>query len=530
MSIFKTLLKVRFLSLANSFVMPNNKKGSSRGRGILMAVLGLYLLAVLVFMCATAMMGLAMVLDAESMWLYFGFAGFMAFSLCVITGIFSVQGQIFTARDNELLLSMPISHRTIIASRMAIVLIPDIFFTLLINATAFVVCIIYHQISILGTISLIINTLLIPILAFSVAALIGWLVSIITSKLPNKSLFTTALFLVFFVGYMYLCMNINSVISAFTLAVASGSEFVGELSKIFPLYHMGRAVSDGSIFSLSVFGLCAIIPFSAVTVIINKTFIKLATTKHGVRRTRYIAGKEKQRSPLGALLSKELKFLLSSPIYLLNSSVGIIFFVIAAVAAVFNIESLKEGNALVGGGLLILFAAGICLLSSMVTISASSVSFEGNRLWVVRSMPVNTKKVLLAKILLHLLLTFPVILLLSIVLCIILPSGILSTLVIIFLPQAYNTANAVFGVLINLKFPKLDYINEAQVAKQSLAVTISLLGGMAVVVIFGVLGLLLSSIIPLEFYAILCAVIFAVLSFILFKLLFSYGVKRFEEL
>ena len=46
---------------------------------------------------------------------------------------------------------------------------------------------------------------------------------------------------------------------------------------------------------------------------------------------------------------------------------------------------------------MILFAAGVCMLSSMNDMAAASVSLEGRSLWIMQMLPVDTHKILMAK-------------------------------------------------------------------------------------------------------------------------------------
>ena len=49
------------------------------------------------------------------------------------------------------------------------------------------------------------------------------------------------------------------------------------------------------------------------------------------------------------------------------------------------------------GFMMILFAKGVCMLSSMNDMAAASVSLEGRGLWIVQMSPVDTHKILMAK-------------------------------------------------------------------------------------------------------------------------------------
>lgn len=106
-------------------------------------------------------------------------------------------------------------------------------------------------------------------------------------------------------------------------------------------------------------------------------------------------------SQSAALYRRELARLTSSSGYMLNAGLGLVFELVLAVLAVVKRRELL--GALTAIPELYAAAAPILLLacmmvSGMVFFTASSVSLEGKSYWIVRSMPVETKKILQAKL------------------------------------------------------------------------------------------------------------------------------------
>lgn len=521
-----TLLKAQFAGFFSSFAGKGKKKVTA-GKIALAVVVLVYLLLMLVFLTGATCVGMAVVLNEENLWLYFGFSGFMSLALCLVTGIFSVQSRIFSAKDNELLLSMPIPPRYILGSRMAFVLIPDIIFTALINATALVVYIFFHRISILGIFALILSTLFIPMISFAVSALIGWIISVITVRLPKKNIFGTLLFVLFFAGYMYVCFNMNNIISNFMI---NSNAYADTLSGIFPIYHLGRSISDGSLVSLGILALCGILPFVLVVFILDRSFIGLVTSNRGYAKVKYVVGKEKRKSPLWSLVTKEFSKLFSSTVYLLNAGMGVIIYIIAIVAVIWKAPMLGEINTVMGGILPMYAIAGMCFISSTVLITAPSISLEGNKLWILSSMPISGREILLAKLIMHEMFTAPVMLILSLVLSVVFEADIGETVVMILLPQAYNLVQGIGGLLINIKFPKLDFVNEAQVVKQSASIVVTMFGSMGLTLVLFIPAIILSMFISPVLYFAVCTVLLSGAAFALYKLLMGVGVRAFERI
>jgi ABC-2 type transport system permease protein len=112
-----------------------------------------------------------------------------------------------------------------------------------------------------------------------------------------------------------------------------------------------------------------------------------------------------------------------------------------------------------------------------------------------------------------------------------LQANALEFFLILAVPLLMTLLMALFGVVINLQFPKFDWINELQPIKQGVSVLLSMFGAFALVAALAALyALILSGIIAVELYLTLCAALFAVLSGVLYGYLRNGGSRRFEAL
>ena len=124
----KTLLKVQFAALKASLLRSRRKQSKGgTGRTIGFAVLFLYVIICFFIMFGSMFSSICMPLHELGLgWLYFAIAGLMAFMLTFIGNVFATQTQLFDAKDNELLLSMPIAPKFILGSRMLLLLALDL--------------------------------------------------------------------------------------------------------------------------------------------------------------------------------------------------------------------------------------------------------------------------------------------------------------------------------------------------------------------------------------------------------------------
>src|SRR5690606_3278651 len=113
-----------------------------------------------------------------------------------------------------------------------------------------------------------------------------------------------------------------------------------------------------------------------------------------------------------------------------------------------------------------------------------SISLEGSKLGLKKSLPISFKQVVISKYLLNILTMMPFITISYLTLLPVLISykvNIISYFALLILPLLLLSVCSLFGLLINLKYPKLEFTNETEVVKQSLSVMISVFSNMALV-------------------------------------------------
>ena len=216
---------------------------------------------------------------------------------------------------------------------------------------------------------------------------------------------------------------------------------------------------------------------------------------HG-RRTDYRLTRLKGTGRRRALLRKEASRFFGTPIYLFNTGFGLVILIIGGIAAAVMRGQLQEILAQAGFNtgevpLPSLAAAAICFTLSTAAITGSSVSLEGQNLWILKESPVSPSEIFAAKAGFQILLTIP---------CLLIGAAGMSWGLgltpaecgTLFLAgTAFSAFAALMGLIVNLCFPKMDAVNDTVVVKQSAASLISGFGGMAAAVLAGALVWLL---------------------------------------
>lgn len=535
----KSLIKIRFMAMFSS-MFRNSKKGKSFGIGmkILIGILMVYVIGVLGMLFGGIFYMICEPFQALGMsWLYFALAGIFAFAICFVGSIFMTQSQLYEAKDNELLLSMPVPPSYILLSRMVALILINYLYELVVLIPAGIVYALLQPLTVLGVIAYIVAILLLPFLVMTVSCIFGWLVALISSRMRRKNLIITILSIGLFCGYMAVCTQLYSYMEAL---VVNGAQIGEAIQKsMFPAYHMGKAIAEPNLLSLFFFVLCAVVPFIIVYFVLSKNFIHIATAKRGTVRVEYKARRLKASGAVKALAIKDLRRLGGNAMYILNACMGSILIVLAVGAVIWKYEDVAQvielSRGLAGEAanevLWALAAALFGACSIMNIVSAPSISLEGKNLWILKTLPIPSGKILLSKALAHVIACAPVAVLGAFACLFVLPFSLNGFLMALILPFLVNVWQGFFGVMMNLFFPRFDWVSETACVKQGISVMVTLFGGMAIAAIPILLYMfVIKGAVGLVLYVWICAAVFAVLCVGMWRYLMTAGSRRFEQL
>lgn len=472
---FKVLLKKQIQELLSSLLRTGKKKGTSRRNAVLYGLLFVYVAAMFGVFCYMSFSSLCVPLyEAGLRWLFFAIAGITAFCFGVFGSVFSSYTALYDAKDNDFLLSLPIPPSRILLARMGGLFLLNFFFEGIVWIPAAIVWAVNGYMTASSAFSCVCILFLLPFLTLAVSCVFGWFVALGAKRVRNKSLISLIASLLFLCVYFYAYANLQKGIAA--ILANPGRVADGIHRYLWLFWRMGSAAT-GNLRSLLFFaGICAVL-FGLVFWVLNATFLKTAISRNSGKKAVYRERFRKASSPSAALLRREVARFWSSPIYFLNCGLGSVLLLVGAVAVGIKGAALRELlNQIPGMGAYVgaIAALALCMICSMITVTAPSVSLEGNSFWIVRSLPVPAKSVLRAKIQLHLLVSVPPALLCSLALCAALHLNVLNWIGLFLISVAFPLFCACFGLMMNLRFPNFEWTNEAVPVKQGISVLLSI--------------------------------------------------------
>lgn len=529
----KILIKKQMKEIFRGYFY-DTKTGRNRARGATIAFIVVFILLVggllggIFTWLSNLLCGPFVAIDAG--WLYFVFMSLMATFLGAFGSIFNTYASLYLAKDNDMLLSLPIPVHTIIAARLCTVYLMGLIYSCVVTVPASIVYCVTAGVTAKSVIGAVFTVFIVSVIVLMLSCVLGYLVAVIGRRLKSRSIVTVLISILFIGAYYLLCIKSRTIITELTQNAAFYEEKVR--TSAYPLYMMGKAAEGNPAAILVVIAVTAALA-AVIYICMSKSFIKTATASAALTKSKNKKIKTDLKTSGRALLAKEFGKFTSSSSYMLNCGLGILMLPLAGAVTVIKggwVMDLLTSVFDETGFMMILFAAGVCMLSSMNDMAAASVSLEGRSLWIMQMLPVDTHKILMAKAAVQMILSGAASLICSLCIIVVVKPGVYEAAIFLLLVLIYTAASSLFGLVLNLKRPNLTWTSETAPVKQSMAVTVALFGGWLYTVITAGGFFLLRKYISADVYMTIITAVTAGLCIAMYCWLKSRGAKIFESL
>ncbi len=466
--------------------------------------------------------------------------------MTIFEGIYKTGSLLFNCKDDQLLYSLPIKKSTILFIRLFKFYVFELMFNTLFLLPVIVSYIEYTP-NITWTFYLtsVIMILTIPIVPIVISAIIGFLTTGLSSKFKYKNAMQIVLSMAVIIGAIYLSMEMDNVYDYMIEHSKTLNDFITKL--YFPAGTYVTLATKFNVITLIKYLLLTIIISITGIYILSRFYFKINSNYKEVttvQNKKIKKGELKfvQNNPVRSLIKKEITTFFKTPVFIINAGFGLVLFVLLAIGMCFKFDSLYQSMFVSSGSeititkeqilshmSLIIFVA-VAFASFMTSITNSVISLEGKNINILKSLPIEPIKILMSKVYAALVITTPPLLIGTIVMLFKFKVNILESILILALTILIPLVSHFIGIIVNLKFPKLNYDNSAEVVKQSTSSFISVMIGMILLIINGtiVIGGLLdfNPMIVLG----LATIIYLIIDLILYLILIKVGVKDYRKL
>ena len=425
----------------------------------------------------------------------------VGFVMIFILSVNSAQGQLFGYKDYDVLMSLPVTSQEIVTSKIATFFLMQYLYALFLIVPTIIMYGVSTHASALSYVAGFIGFLVFPAIPSSLAALIALGIRKITSKMKHKNLFNNLFQIIFIVAVFISAFSIgfygdNNLVM--TQALNSAYQWIAKF--LIPIAWYGNSFVYMDWISLIAYIGINILAFLLLILFFSRSFLRVnEVQEQGYHVKNFHAKETKRNSVFMALLKKEYRKFFSNFMYVMNSEVGMVMVVVGAIFAVIKKDAIMNILTIFGIpmaqistdiGIVLFLVMGFCGHINCST--CCSISLEGKQLWIIKSSPIGTMQLFWSKILVNLLNTLVPELFATLLLAFAfaIPWNIVLLGIVYLIACALFVS--VFGLVVNLALPKLDFDREVVVIKQSAAVMVTVLVGMLIggaIMIFGIINL-----------------------------------------
>lgn len=499
MSNLLLLLKIQFQSLILRSTNRRHKKKAVAGIGMLLLMAGLFTYMSVIYVST---MVFTFPEGYQHIALYI--MGLMSMFMLLIFGYQSAGGHLFGFKDYDLLMALPVKKSEVLLSKFLSFLMLEYFYGFFLLAPSIIivgyVChygIIYY---VLGLIA----WFILPIVPMVIASLLSYFSMYMAGKFKYKNLMNNIFYIVLMALVFVLIFYYQQ------LMLMDATQLEGILSSISTYLPFMSLLFDGMVSNDYVHYLLGVVINLGVlglfVRIFAKQFMKLnGEIKSGYKVKNFKLEKSKAKSSFMALLNKEIRTYFSNTVYFMNTAVMPILLILGCIYLVLSAPAeLKEIVQLYPELILPILFGVIMFVSLTSCTTNSSISLEGKNFDHLKSFPIDTMNIFLAKIALNILIIVP-----SLLICLgILAIGFNLRMVDLLLSVLTIVISAFFiselGLILNLHYYRLDWESPAIIVKQSMPVLITTLGGMVVVGGIFFVGYLLQGIFSTSVLILIC--------------------------
>lgn len=460
----------------------------------------------------------------------------------IIEGVYKTGSLLFNCKDDQLLLSLPIKKSTVLFVRIFKFYVFELIFNtiwllpimLAYIRWAEVLDWTYYLVSI-------IMLFFLPVIPIVISCIIGAITSSLSSRFKYKNAAQIIISMAVCAGILFISFNMKFFYNYIISHATSINDLITKI--YYPAGVYTSLIIKFDIVKLLIFIGINLLIFVLGVLVLSKFYFKINSRLKKVTTSRKVKIDNlviKRNLSIISLIKKELNTFFKTPVFIVNAGFSLVLFILISIILCIKFNDflplLTDPNGFnisketIMNNLSLLVLVLISFTAFTTSITNSVISLEGRNTNILKSLPIKTKNILLSKVYSALVLTTPVLILGDIILFIKFKINPIESILLLVLSILIPLVSHFIGLITNLKYPKLEWENTAEVVKQSTSSFIAVMIGMilmfiSVFVIMALLGKISSIIVLL-----LATFIYIILDLILYLYIAKKGSKLFNKL
>ena len=411
--------------------------------------------------------------------------------ITVVEGIYKSGSLLFNCKDDNLLLSLPIKKSTVLFIRVLKFYLFELLYNSVFLLPAIIVYARYTNPEFTYYIVSFIGILVFPIIPILISCLIGTFITYISSKFKGKNIAQTVITVLFLLGIMYFSYNSENLLMNIAQNASSINDFITKL--YYPAGAYIELITKFDLVKLLEFVFINLGLFVGSIMIIGRVYFNINSNSKSIKINKNKENKKyiiKTMTPTRAFIKKEFNRFINSPVFITNAGFGLVLFILGCILITVKFDGIAESIVKINSSITIdyikscipvIFLGFICFTSFMTSITSSMISLEGKSFNILKSLPVKPFKIIKSKVLTAILIMLPCILIGNIIIFIRFSFDVVNIIFALLASVLLPLIAETIGIIINLKYPRMDAQNDTEVVKQSMSSSISVFIGMIII-------------------------------------------------
>lgn len=515
-------MKNKFITILNTTINNSFKlKVTSKKKKIGIIVLLIYLIFCFMYTFKINLSTIFETLKSLNLTSYFlSVIVFLAslFSFCMT--FFLAKNILFQNKDNDLLLTLPLKKELIISTRLTYLYLYNLVLTLLCLIPGLYIYIANIGISLNLVIISVILVFFTPIIPTLLASVFGYLIAFLTNKFSKSNLFEYIFNLLFIGMYFLVLFNNNSFLV--NIILNKNIKYI-----LFPLYLINKSlVNPLYIVIYVIFNLIVLYLF--IKLFKDIYFKLIINVNRVITKNNYKIDKNKNtyNKKSTALLKKEIKNYFSSFVYVFNTLIGPVALILLTIYLIFDNKIVTMLPSSVDIKLYIYLL--LTFVVSFTNVTCCSISMEKQNFYMLKTLPLSEKEILNSKLKLNILLVLPSVIFFLMVIYLKGYIKFYDAYLLLFYSCFLNLFVSMYGLIVNLKFPMFDALNDQIIVKRSTSVLIGTI--VLTIICLCLVSFVMEYNVKYNHLIELSILIVLALDIILNFILNKWGIKRFRKL
>jgi len=416
--------------------------------------------------------------------------------LTLIEGIYKSGNLLFNCKDDNLLLSLPIKKSTVLFIRVFKFYVFELLYNSVFLLPSMIVYAIYVKPGMAYYIVSFIGLLIFPIIPILVSCILGTFITYASSRFKGRNYAQTLITMFFLIGILYFSYNFENLLTNLAKNASSINDLIIKL--YYPAGAYIELITKFDFIKLLEFIFVHFGLFIIIILLIGKIYFNINSNVKSITTNKSSKNyKIKTSTPIKAMIKKEFNRFINSTVFVTNAGFGLVLFILGCILVTIKFDGIVDmiiksipdvSLEQITRYMPVLLFGFICFTGFMTSITSSMISLEGKSFNILKSLPIKPYRIIKAKVLTALLIMIPCILIGDLIVFIRFKFDLINIILILMASVLIPLISETIGIIVNLKYPRMDAKNDTEVVKQSMSSAICVFAG---VILIGITGVLL---------------------------------------